>query len=466
MSAMSRLLSVVVVMTATSACTRPNPAVCCSSAADCAVIGVEDQQRDCALSLVCADHECSVPPDGPKAECTLDDECASPTPRCAPNLQCVECIKAADCPVSEPTCDATSHQCRACVLDADCTSEICDTQTGVCVPESTIVYASPSGTSVASCSRADRCSIQRAFAITDATRNVIKLVPGIYSGNLVVSNKTVRVRGAGATISSTSGDTLTVNDHGSLTVSGVIIVSAAAAGRAVICSSLNNVDIPVLALDTVTVESTTTGIKLTKCSATITQSTIHTTGFSSGLLATNASTADVTRTSIRGGAYIVGSVDNSVLRLTNTIVGDPTTPGDDGFFAVSGAVALSFSTVINARVQCNGSPSVCSGASTNGVCFDNSVVVNLTPGAPTDTVTGLACSGTYTAVFPQAAALAGLGNLAVNPKLVNPAMNDLHLQATSPAIDAANPAATLGVDFEGKPRPSGAQRDLGAFEYP
>ncbi len=329
------------------------------------------------------------------------------------------------------------------------------------------MYASPTGTSVASCSRADRCSIQRAFAITDATRNVIKLVPGTYSGNLVVSNKTVRVRGAGATISSTSGDTLTVNDHGSLTVSGMIIVSAAAAGgRAVICSSLNNVDIPVLALDTVTVESTYTGITLTKCSATITQSTIHTTGLSSGLLATNASTADVTRTSIRGGAYIVGSADNSVLRLTNTIVGDPTTPGDDGFFAIGGAVALSFSTVINARVQCNGSPSVCSGASTNGVCFDNSVVVNLAPGAPTNTVTGLACSGTYTAVFPQTAPLAGPGNLAMNPKLVNPAMNDLHLQATSPAIDAANPSATLGVDFEGKPRPSGAQRDLGAFEYP
>ncbi len=154
---MSRSLSVLVtVVLAISACKRPNPAVCCQSAADCAEIGVEDQQRDCALGLVCTDHECSVPPDGPKAECTMDNECSSPTPRCAPDLQCVECVEAVDCPTSEPTCDATSHECRTCAIDTDCASELCDVQTGICVPEATILYAAPNGTAVASCSRTDR----------------------------------------------------------------------------------------------------------------------------------------------------------------------------------------------------------------------------------------------------------------------------------------------------------------------
>lgn len=40
-----------------------------------------------------------------------------------------------------------------------------------------------------------------------------------------------------------------------------------------------------------------------------------------------------------------------------------------------------------------------------------------------------------------------------------------HLPATSPAVDAADPAAVLSTDIEGTARPQVTRLDLGAFEY-
>lgn len=53
----------------------------------------------------------------------------------------------------------------------------------------------------------------------------------------------------------------------------------------------------------------------------------------------------------------------------------------------------------------------------------------------------------------------------MDPQFVNPAIGDFHLHPTSPAIDAADPTATLATDFDGVSRPQGPARDLGAFEH-
>jgi len=52
-----------------------------------------------------------------------------------------------------------------------------------------------------------------------------------------------------------------------------------------------------------------------------------------------------------------------------------------------------------------------------------------------------------------------------NELFVNPVNYDLHLTATSPAIDSATSVGALSDDYEGNPRPRGAGYDIGAYEF-
>jgi hypothetical protein len=99
------------------------------------------------------------------------------------------------------------------------------------------------------------------------------------------------------------------------------------------------------------------------------------------------------------------------------------------------------------------------------VRLTSSIVVDNTAGNQVD---GGNCTWTYSDVAPVAVAGSGgpggSGNLSVDPRFVDPAHNDFHLQSASPVRDAADPAATLAVDIDGDARPQGAGRDLGADE--
>ena len=67
------------------------------------------------------------------------------------------------------------------------------------------------------------------------------------------------------------------------------------------------------------------------------------------------------------------------------------------------------------------------------------------------------CGQTYST--PGACAVVG------NPKFVDTATGDFHLQGGSPAIDAAVTLIEAATDIAGTPRPQGAAYDIGAFEY-
>jgi predicted outer membrane repeat protein len=59
----------------------------------------------------------------------------------------------------------------------------------------------------------------------------------------------------------------------------------------------------------------------------------------------------------------------------------------------------------------------------------------------------------------------GDGNISVDPYFANSGPDDYRLQFTSMCIGSADPTSIVTVDLDGNPRPFGALRDMGAYEF-
>jgi hypothetical protein len=62
-------------------------------------------------------------------------------------------------------------------------------------------------------------------------------------------------------------------------------------------------------------------------------------------------------------------------------------------------------------------------------------------------------------------ALTARNNIIADPRFVNAAGNDYHLQSISPAVDRAVGSDVATLDYDGSTRPAGAAADLGAYEF-
>ena len=457
--------SLVFLVFAFGGCTKPNPAVCCNSRVDCQSIGANADQRTCASDLVCIDHACVQP------QCTINTDCPMETPFCSPAQMCVQCLQSDQCSSATPVCDSMTNACRGCKDDSECPSSVCDQGTGMCVAESTIVYASPTGSTTANCTQQAPCEITRAFSVANVAQNTIKLMPGIYDASITVNDRTLNVHGPGATVmSSSAASVFIVNDRAHLSFFGLTIVEAEMGGNlplALDCETVDHMNFPAASLDSVVVDSTAIAIFGRTCTLTVTRSTLNaryttTGGGASVVLLTEQAAATFDRSVFTNGDG-VAVINGATAKITNSIIRDQT--GVDGAFTANGgAITVSFSTIHNSIVKCLTGTAACSGSSPNGVCIDDSIIDNESAGAPTDTITGSACTVDYTLVTPQATTRGANNLFNMDPRFANPAMNDFHLQPGSPAIDAADPAAPPTQDFDGTNRPQGPRSDLGAFE--
>ncbi len=145
--------------------------------------------------------------------------------------------------------------------------------------------------------------------------------------------------------------------------------------------------------------------------------------------------------------------------MTNTVFANQ---GPEGLLTVApgkgAASAIAFSTVYNSTLICPDGGSL--------VTLRNNIFLNEKAGAPANTVTGTQCAHYYDLIKPQAASPNGANNiLGMDPRFVNAGAADFHLMLGSPAIDAADAAATQATDYDGTQRPQGVRRDIGAFEY-
>lgn len=383
----------------------------------------------CVTSSECPATSPVCEPSGRCENCDGEADCAgrTATPHCATNTgSCVECRTSTDCVSSgeRPVCDLSSHECRRCRANDECSSDVCDQDSGVCVPETTVLYVNKSAASSGpSCTKAAPCKdINVALALASAGRNWIRVAAGQYTEQLRISSGVVTVAAAtaGVVISPDGIDKpgILVTESGRLTLSGVTVRGGAGTlGVGVQCTGSGS---PAPSIDVERSIITTNsggGISVSSCDFVIRNSVIAANGTSLTLF---------------GGVLITQNPPSGTGRLSfNTIVGNvaATSAGASG-------------------VNCN--------VPLAGLSFSSSIVYG-NVNAPQ--VAGM-CTFTYSDIGP--APLAGVGNFSADPLLTA----DYHLLPTSPCRNAADPNASITIDIDGDARPLGGRSDVGADEGP
>ncbi len=171
----------------------------------------------------------------------------------------------------------------------------------------------------------------------------------------------------------------------------------------------------------------------------------------------------VRRTIIRGvtrGASMSGTLVNSIATATGTA----------GAAAVEGLSGTSLTAVNVTAIAPNAGavairaqPASSSPGSDGAAVTVRNTIARGTAADVEATTGSLAIDHSAVATTAGAGVTQGPGNITADPRFVS--ATDLHLQATSPAIDAGVPdPLSAPVDLEGAPRVVGAAPDLGAYE--
>lgn len=351
---------------------------------------------------------------------------------------------------------------------SECASDVCEA--GVCVSESVIAYASPTGSSTSACTHDMPCLFARALAVVDATRHVIKLLPGThpappnpsFAGNFSLDIYGPATIGGPFTMAQQASGTATVLRFNDVSTMSNIYCNGFSLATPVPSMELNRVNVLYDNADTFAL-----AVGASHCKVALRESRLHVTDISSPVLGlSTGAEAVVDRSELQGaasstqGAALVQVFDTSRLQMFNSILRDANGGTGAVIFSATPSTGnnIAFSTFYNAVLKC---------PSGNLALTSNSnIYVNEASGAPADTVTGTACKHDYDLIKPQTTAPTGTGNIRNNdPLFANKATGDFHLLTGSPAIDAADPSATEAQDFDGTSRPQGAGRDIGAFEY-
>ena len=387
---------------------------------------------------------------------------------CDPSANgCRQCTNNAQCEGLTPICDTTTSSCRTCTTDDECDSKVCDFGTGACVPEASVVYATPQSL-FGTCSKTQPCSLPTAVtaALNSAGNSVLRMLPGIYDVPLDVAtptSKALQIVATGATVA-VVGDTpaIRVVDGASVRVRGL----ASASERHVICGR-STTAMASLALDLADFTSVggLTRLEITRCRFEVRRSRFVLNGPSALLDDANI---DMDRVHLSGNAVNNLNLINSSrikLLITNSLLENvfinSVFPQDTS--APGTTITLSYDTLVMRSPL-----RTCSGSTVpfRTVTFENSIVAAVGNFDAVEDANQANCTFTSTIAFPQTTS-APLNAITQDPKFANPAGADFHLQSTSPAIDRATAANVLPTpDLEGHARPIGVAPDLGAYERP
>jgi hypothetical protein len=385
--------------------------------------------RALGLASIVAAAGCLVSvPDVTAVQCTDDAGCAAPTPYCelAAGV-CIECRDASTCPADRPVCDPVGA-CTTCTMDAHCPGSTC-LPDGSCSDPARMVHAAPSG-SGSECSAAMPCTLATAFTTVTAERDVILATAGDYPPQGDVSAVAL-VLATGATIQGDGKNpAITIVDGADLTIVGLSVTDGF---YGITCNGGR------VRLQQAVVTGNFVGV-ITGCDLTIERSTIDGNRYG-GIYASGGATT-ITNSFVTDNGESVGLPYAGGLIFEDGATGRvelSTFSGNTGYDAADG-------------IDCRGThPGL---VITSSIIYGNGANAPFTP----------ACPVVYSVV--DTSADVDPTNLMADPVFVDAAGGNYHLQPTSPARGAADPALVTTIDHDGdaRPQPTGSVADAGADE--
>lgn len=452
-------------------CTKPNPRSCidgtCTDPAFpfCDVDGTFGDTTDTCVAVDCRPGEVAACRDDLAIRCNAtgnDYDLVQCELGCdAATGGCKGCSSDDQCNNPSPVCEMTTNTCRPCAVDDECASRVCDVDTGACLADSQIAYASPTSGAADPCTLAMPCSLTEAVVIAsgNASRSTVRMLPGVYSAPLMITNATISLVGVGATHQVAPGTrSLEIGDGASVSVRGLTIDMPAggAISEGLLCNGTPNAaalslrDLAITASQSITVA---------RCSLNLRDVDVD---FASGanLSRSTAPTAlDAERVRFAGTMNPQIVTAGGDVRVVNSVFDNM------AFNFEGGTLAFAFNTVF-----INGTGSFvmnCNSDGVNPALIENNVLHKIgTTGVQNALQTqGTTCTANHNVLSPQNTSIPG-NNIVMNPMMVDPTNHDFHLQSGSPAIDVAVPSTDLQPDddFERISRPQGLGFDIGAFE--
>jgi hypothetical protein len=455
---------------AAAACNKANPNYC-------------DETTPCPGGAPCdlVDHSCpAVDAAGPA--CTSSQDCPGTLPYCdvGGSDTCVVCGPdgPSACTGTAPVCE--DFACRPCSLDSECASGVC-LPDGACPPPEAVVHAGPAGTGT-ECSAATPCTIQQALATTAAMpanpEPVIKLAAGTYdiAATLPIARDLTLIGPALASPTATPTAIIRHNggtgpaihvDGQAVTFYQLVVEEAndTVTGNGIRCEG-GRVVLRFVELR----ESEQFQLYGLGCDLVVDRSAFL--SADGGGIYVSAGSLDVARSrfdQVRGGGI---HVLRSPFAITNNHFYLTGNEADATFGAIKienllagTAYTLAFNTLVDSRAA--------EGFATGITCEDNLQAMGFTSNIVMDgddttfdveTESGTVCSHSFS--YIEAGEIGDGGNNL--PAATPPGIqaDHFHLTADSIASGAADPAATIGVDIDGDPRPMPAAtaRDIGADE--
>jgi len=384
-------------------------------------------------------------------------------------MTCVQCIAPAEtsaCVGTMPVCGA-DHACHPCSKHSDCALSSACLPDGSCALAENVAYVQAGGVGT-TCTQMSPCGTLDAGV--KANRPYVKVGAGTVadaSGTIIDGKAVTILADPGAKLTRTvPGVILTVqNDGADVKIYDLQLTGGTGLSNPAI--SIQSGGAPKLALTRVTIDGNQ-GVGISNASGgaiRIEQSTIS--GNQGGGIAVTGGNLSLSQSDIAqnlGGGISVGGV-GVTFDITNNFVyrnGD----ADAGTFgglmlgiAVAGTNRMEFNTIVDNRAAISSGGVVCNAttfAAPNNIIARNSLGTSTTAAGAQVSPSG--CT------YPTSKIQSDVAGLAfVHPDAPGPF--DYRLTGASTAIDQALTASPIAIDHDGKARPTGSGKDIGAFEF-